>query len=445
MVLFGMQTQAQSNIQTMSSRTVFGAEASFLNPSFLKDTRGFQLNIGPFMGANLLIGNNFQSIGNVLDLVKNDTKSDGSANFEPIHALMGSLRPTNKVWMHTDLTLLHATFRIGKPEKAMNVGISIRQHISANFSLNDAFLKMLYQGNKQFAGQTVYFSPRISAISYTDMGVALSKTLKVGDFSLTPGVRLRYLLGNAAIYTKKADLSFYTQEHGEYIDLGGDLDASTGGIGFNDFDDLDMKNLTKDFGTGWALDLGVTAEYKNLSFSLASIDNGSIGFKKDNSWNISSSESVRWEGYDILAQYEGRENTEFLDKYEIDTIKQAFRTGIGSKLTLNANYGLKEDTDKKGRIFYKHNLGLSYIQGFANKYNASNSAYYAFYYQYVYKNKMSAGVNLNGYGSVTDMGFNVGARVVGLNLGIGTNNVFTLLNTKNGKQVSLFFMLGFAF
>lgn len=445
LLALAIQTQAQTNIQTMSAKTIFGAEASFLNPSFLKDTRGFQLNFGPFMGANILVGNNFESIGNIIDLAKSENKSGDDVNFAPIHSLMDNLKPINKVWAQVDFTLLNATFRVGKPGKSLNVGLSLRQHVNGNISLNDEFLRLLYEGNKQFAGQTVKFSPRISTMAYTDIGTALSKTLKVGDFSLTPGIRVRYLLGNAALYTQKADLSFYTEPNGEYIELGGNLNASTGAVDFNNTDNLILKNLTHSFGNGFAIDLGITAEYKNMSFSIASIDNGSIRFKKDNAWNVTSTGATRWDGYDILAEHEGRVNDGIFGEYTVDTVKKEFRTGIGSKITLNGNYGIQESIDKKGNKFYKHNLGISYIQGLSNKYNATTAPQYALYYQYILKNRYSAGININGYENVTDLGFNIGARIAGLNVGLGTNNLTSIIDLHSGKQASLFFMLGFAF
>lgn len=111
-----IQTRAQTNIQTMSARTIFGAEASFLNPSFLKDTRGFQLNFGPFMGANILIGNNFESIGNIIDLAKSENKSNDDVNFAPIHSLMDNLNPINKVWAQADFTLLNVLLELVNQE-----------------------------------------------------------------------------------------------------------------------------------------------------------------------------------------------------------------------------------------------------------------------------------------------------------------------------------------
>src|SRR5690606_27299429 len=92
LVASAYQTQAQTNIQTMSSKSIFGAEASFLNPAFLKNTRGFQLNIGPLMAANVLIGNNFASAGNLIDLAKNHNNNNNEVNFAPVHEMIDNLK-----------------------------------------------------------------------------------------------------------------------------------------------------------------------------------------------------------------------------------------------------------------------------------------------------------------------------------------------------------------
>lgn len=446
------QAMSQANIQTLTPGPVWATEGSFLNPSYLKNTKGFQLNVGPFMGFNMRVTNNFVAAGTIIDYV--DQAGNDDVNFGPIHAMMDNLRKRNSVEMHTDITLLHANFKVGKAEKAINFGLSVRQHGHMNMTVNDDVFKLLYGGNKQFAGKTVSFTPEVSSIAYTDIGLAASKTINVGPLKVTPGVRLRYLLGTAAFHTNQTKINFFTEQNGEYIQVEGQVNAKAGGIVnfdrlINDGEWETNDNIGKSLGRGFALDLGATVEYKNITLSLASIDNGSIGFKDNAAWHISSQNtSVRWEGYDIVASQDGvsfSENFEPLESLDVQTERKAFSTGIGSKITFNGNYGLKLKKDKKGMSYYMHNAGLNYVQGFKNQYNASTSPWTSIYYQMNLKNKFTLGANFNNYRNISDLGANIGIRVAAINLGLGTNSLFAAVNRNSSKQVDFFFQFGFAF
>lgn len=447
-VLFSQLVKAQSNIQTMSANPVFSAEASFLNPSFLKNTRGFQLNLGPLMATNLYVGNNFVSVGNIIDYAQQ--YGDEQINFAPIHAFMDNLSSVNSIMAHADFTLFHATFRLGKPGKGLHVGLSSRQHIYGNLTINDDFFRLMYQGNKQFAGQTVLLQPELSIISYTDFGIALSKSVKIADLTITPAVRFRYLLGNAAAYTDNTNISFHTAQNGEYIELGGHVDAKIGGMfsleTINESENnIQWQNFFKSIAGGYGFDLGISVDYKNFSFSVASIDNGSIAFKDQSSWTVRSQGSARWEGYDLIAEHENHDlGNNLLKTLPLDTTKKGFNTTIGSKITMNGNIGLIDKKDKKGYTYYIHNVGLSYIQGLNNKYNSSKKPMYAIYYQINMWNRLSAGVNYNRFGNIGDLGMNLGFRLVGFNIGVGTNSLFATMNQNSSRQMSLFATIGVA-
>lgn len=468
-IIPNLESSAQSNLQGLSQNPIMASEASFLNPAYLSKTRKFQLNIAPLMGINLNVNNNFVSAGNIIDYM-NMYQEGASINFKPVHAFMDNLRDVNTIMASVDMTLLNATYRVGNPNNALHIGLSVRQHINANFTINDDFFKLIYGGNKQFAGETITLHPELSAISYTDIGLGASKVLNFGKLTITPAARFRYLIGNAAAYSDNSKIDFYTQANGDFIELSGNIDAYAGGVDYENLgENLTYETLMNGFGRGYALDLGLSVAYKNLSVSIASIDNGSIQFKKDNSKHYTSSEAYTWEGYDIVANYEGRNEFDgMFDDYKVDEENKAFKTGIGSKITINANYGLMHKMDVKnkkkkrnknieessdsnnvapiiGYEYYVHNFGISAIQGFENKFNASTKPMYALYYQLNLKNKFTTGINFNSFGNIYDVGFNLGTRGAGFNWGIGSNSLIALIDRNAGKQFDLFFQLGLAF
>jgi hypothetical protein len=440
---------SQSNIQTLAANPVFNSEAAFLNPSYLKYNKGIRINIAPLMGAHFRIANNFSSVGTILDVAGN-LSSDDNANFGPANELLSHIKDVNKVQMQTSLTLLNGNFNVGKGKKQINFGVSVRQHIYSNLNINGDMFNLLYKGNKQYEDQTLELSPAMDMLSYTDFGLAASKTFTYKKVTITPAVRLRYLLGNAAMYTENSSLQFYTAPEGEYLEMNGQLNGYGGGaVNFKQLiedGEFETEGMTKKFGKGFAFDLGATVTYKNLSFSLASIDNGSIGFKNQNGWLIASQKSsVRWEGYDVNAQEseeQSKSGFDAMESIDVTAEEKEFSTKIGSKITFNGNYGYKLKMDNKDNPYYQHNFGLSYIQGFNNRYNASTAAWTAIYYQYNLNNKLTAGINYNRIGNINDIGVNVGVNVGALNLGLGSNSVLTAINPYGGKQLDFFFQLG---
>ncbi|HRP90755.1 MAG TPA: DUF5723 family protein [Edaphocola sp.] len=451
----GLLTFGQAHINTLTPSPIWSSEAAFLNPSYLKNNHRISINIAPLMGMNFNLKNNFISAGGIIKLLK-QVDSGQVQSFAPVHELMDNLQEQNSVETATDLTLLHIGFKIGKPQKALNFGLSIRQHIYANATLNDDFFRLIYNGNKQFAGKTIALNPLVSAMAYTDIGIAASKTFNISKFQITPAVRVKYLLGEASVHSKGTQLNLFTQEDGEYLELTGQVKGQAGGA--LDFDKLikgetdslfDYKDIAKALGKGVGIDLGGNVTYKNISLSLGLVDIGSITYSKKNAVSISSSNPVvRWDGYDIVGSQEGVDyegQLPSLDSLKLTTEAQEFTTALGAKLTFNGNFGLIEKKDKKGNPYYRHNFGLSYIQGFNNQYNSSSDPYISVYYLFNIKNNFTIGANFNHFRTINDLGANIGWRLAGLKMALGTNSLIGAFGLDYTKQADVFLYLGIGF
>jgi len=444
---------AQAPIQSMNANPVMADEASFLNPAYLKNTGRLRVNIAPFLNGHIQAANSLLSTNDLINMFKSgDEESAGS---RPISRAISNIQSQNTVNAMLDLTLLHVTSQFGSANNPWHAGFSVRQHIQSQVKANDEFLRLLFEGNKQYAGTSISIEPRINMLSYADFGFSLSKTLTVSGFRITPAVRLRYLLGEGVIHTNQTALTLYTEENGEYLDVSGQLDGYAGGvinIGkiINVDDDSEDDDISRTpAGKGIGFDLGVTIEYKNLSLSLASIDNGKIKFKDESAWYISSQNtSYRWEGYDISADINGQEasgNFSPFDSLDLKAIQEDFTVKIGSKFTVNANYGLKKKTDKKGMSYFNHNVGFSMIAGAKSRFNPEKPNWMTIYYQYNLANHLTLGVNYNKCLGAGDIGANFGFRVAGLNIGLGSNSLLALLNPDKSRKANAFFHLGFAF
>lgn len=453
-VFFVPNAKAQAPVQSMNANPVMVAEATFLNPAYLQATQKKQINFLPFMAAQVQISNNLLSNGTLLKYLQNPENTEQNNN--PARKLISNLKPNNSINLQADFTLMHVALRLGGKESTLHTGISIRQHFLTKASMNADLLRVLYEGNKQFAGQTVSLKPEISILGYTDIGWSLSKTFEINDLKITPAFRLRYLIGEAAVYTKEAKLGMYTEENGEYIDVTGQLNGYAGGVInagqlFNSENEEDSEIERTPTGKGAAIDLGVTLSYKNISLSFASIDNGRIRFKGNSAWYISSqNSSYRWEGYDIAAELNGDEDAgdHFapLESIDLKGKQKDFSVGIGSKFTLNGNYGLIGKTDKKtGTTYYMHNAGISLIQGVKSHFNLSRPNWTVVYYQINLGNRLTAGINYNNCLGFSDLGANIGFRLASLNIGLGSNSMLAFVNPDASRKLDLFLHLGLAF
>lgn len=441
---------AQAPIQSMNANPVMADEASFLNPAYLKNTGRLQVNIVPFMNGHIQAANSLLSTNDLINMFKTgDEKSS-----RPIRRALNNVQTQNTVNAMLDLTLLHVTSQFGDSASPWHAGFSVRQHIQSQVKANDEFLRLLFEGNKQYAGTSISLEPRINVLSYADFGISLSKTLTASGFRITPALRLRYLMGEGVIHTNQTALTLYTEENGEYLDVSGHLDGYAGGminigqvINNDDSEDEDISRTPA--GKGIGFDLGVTVEYKNLSLSLASIDNGKIKFKGESAWYISSQNtSYRWEGYDISSDINGQEasgNFSPFDSLDLKATQEDFAVKIGSKFTVNANYGLKQKTDKKGTSYFNHNFGFSMIAGAKSRFNPEKPNWLAIYYQYNLANHLTLGFNYNKCLGVSDIGANFGFRVAGLNIGLGSNSLLAVINPEKSRKANVFFHLGFAF
>ena len=447
---------AQSNLQSLAPNPAFNTDATFLNPAYLKNNNGFQLNLFPFASFNMNVSNNFVSFGNLFDIA---TEKKGSDNFSSLHAILDNLKSRNQISLQTNYTLFNAGFSVGNKKSPFNISLSANLRTSSNFTTNGDFFRLMIQGNKQFAGQTVNLNPHLSFLLYGDLGAAISKTIQIGDFSVTPAVRFRYLVGLEALYVKNSKLSLYTEENGDYLELEAALEGYAGGFIspqeiIKEDDNINYDKSFKDAwnsrGRGFAMDFGAVVAYKNMSLGLGMIDNGFIHFNDKNGGRFFTNNSkVRWEGADIFASEGGgvnfSEGDNLLDSLKLKSSSEAFNAGLGSKISLNFNYGIIAKSTSKGENYYMNNFGLSILQGFKNRFNSKTDANFMLYYQLNLENMFSVGVNYNKLSNIHDIGANIGLNVAHMKIGIGSNSLSPLFSTFSSRQADIFMNFGFYF
>lgn len=152
---------------------------------------------------------------------------------------------------------------------------------------------------------------------------------------------------------------------------------------------------------------------------------------------ISTSESFRWEGYDLNQSIDTLFN---LDKIlDLDSAMSAYDVTIGTKISAHASYGFgKSRTFKKRCTYYPHNVSVFFLQGFRNYLNTSATPLLSLGYSYRYKNVINAGTNVSVGGNI---GFGLGAHLnfsLGpLQMGLASNSLVGLVNRYMARSLDL--------
>ena len=285
-------------------------------------------------------------------------------------------RNDNMVSASVDIALINFCFNIGSKGKkpAATLGFGINQRLEVNSVFNDNLLVLAYQGNKQFAGQTINIIPRFNGIAFTEYYVAAASDFELGNTGITirPAVKLSYLSGQGNVnMSRDNSISLYTEPQGRYLDFGYNysINASLGNDSLklegNTFN-INDKNYKIGAGSGLGVDFAVRiSPMKNLSFNLGIMDVGSIRFNKQvvNMYNHSS---YRYEGQELTFSENQNISLDSLaniakPNYSYD----AYSAKLPTRLIFSANYGMGYVPGKK-EGYYKHQFSAIYLQGFDN-------------------------------------------------------------------------------
>jgi hypothetical protein len=420
-------------------------------PTYLGDHfRKFQISIfNPYasIGSNFASGHDAgdyftadqitsQMIGNTIDKLKKNDENN-------INALV-------------DLAILNVAFNFTNHDgrKALSLGFGVNERVEANTVFNRETFLLAYSGNKQFANQTVSIAPRFNALAYTEYYASAAFNIRPANSEMVikPAIRLSYLSGQASVYMPKtSSITLYTEPEGRYLDFGfnytintsvGDDSVKLSASSFN----VNDKNFRQGAGTGFGMDLGLRISPKpGLLINVGVMDIGSIRFKK-NAVNMYNYSNVRYEGQNITFTEDQSINLDSLagiaePKYSYD----AYSVHLPTKFVATGSLGLGRG-ESKGGPWYKHQICVTYLQGFENYLSATKTPYVGIGYTHSFNNVFNLGTNV-GVGGVwgASVGLLASLKAGPFNIGFNTNNIITLLSPKSGKGTDAAMMLVLAF
>ncbi|MGB0428894.1 MAG: DUF5723 family protein [Bacteroidia bacterium] len=414
----------------------FKTPGAFDYPSELgTDFRTFSVNL---IGVNFYLGNSLADVNwlyNVATKVEtakiDETSvpvlknSDGSMYLLPhvvLDHLVNNTPETNFLVgglnVYPPLSLAYKV-KTGEDKKELvTFAFNHRLKVGTSAYLGKDLFNVLYNGNASFGADPanlVDFNLGMHAYSEWALGMAFPVMQLNNNMSIRAGMNLKYLIGYAAFDTRNATLSLANQGEGDVWDFNLDylFNLAVPGAVTDSTQEFDAVSFgRRGIGRGMGIDFGVSVQIlENLKATAAVNDIGSIRYGNGNVINISGNGNVAFDG--VKVNVFGLDSIQFnydtlLSKFEPVITNNDFSVNIPTRLTLSGEYGINEQETNKGKVYYKHNIHFTYIQGFNRAVGNSTRPFINVGYSYRMGNFLSAGLN-SGYGGI--YGVNIGGFV----------------------------------
>jgi hypothetical protein len=419
-------------------------------PTYLGDRfNKFQITI---LNPYISIGSSFANVGEVEEYLNADKITS-----EMIGSSIRRMRSQDNIIAGSvDIAIVNAAFNLtgknGHKEWSIGLGVNERLEVSTVFN-QEAFL-LAYNGNKQFAGQTVQIAPRFNGLAYTEYYIAVAYNFRPrnSDWVIKPAIRLSYLAGQANVEMRQGNsISLYTQPEGRYLDFGLDYNINTSlgddsvklsGSSFN----LNDKAFTGGAGQGIGMDLAVRVSPKpGIHFNIGLMDVGSIRFTK-NPTNIYNHSSYRYEGQELTFAEDQSLNLDSLAELAKPNYSyNSYTVVLPTRLVIIGSVGLSKKQNKR-ETYYGDQISALYQQGFLNYLSATTTPYIALGYTHSFNGKFNLGANA-GVGGI--WGGNVGLiaslKAGAFLYGLRSNNILPLIAPNTGRGSDFGMLLGLAF
>ncbi len=337
---FSQDNLTQYNIKSLS-------ENMFLNPGRMPETK---LNINLPIISSISFGYSNSGFA-VSDLLTKRAKDD-SLEFNSANVI-NQLNPENLMAVSFNTQLFGVGFRVRQNYYSLNA----RLRNDVNFSYSKDVINFLFNGNNAFLGQQANLGLKLNTTSYAEYSLGFTHITK--NEKLTYGAHLNLLSGIANLNVKRANLSIYTDPSTYAITATPDIMINASSI-----DTGSNNNSIGVFGKnmGFGIDLGASYKLnKKLTLSASVIDLGFINWNENvaNYQSKEASSNFVFKGYDINKIASTIQP--YLDTLT-DSLKHAFnpvkstnsyKTGLGTKIYLGANYTLAKGLDAGLLLFGK--------------------------------------------------------------------------------------------
>ena len=430
--------------------THFTTQASRFQPTKLGQGIGiFEAN----MGVYTAFGTNALTFGQALDI--------GGLDFGSRKNDLDNAKMTEIVENFSDFNTAsistYTTFNMfykfrkkgeGKHHKEIfSLSLEYSPRAEANITFSKEVARFFWYGNKQYGSNPVNMGDIRANVMVNSEAVlgAAANIYSKDNFRLRAGLRLKYIIPVANLYTQRADA--IVQNTGSGYDqqtlISTKYEGSTSG-----FDSFSPSSLTKSsIGNGFGADLGITAEFKNhIVATISVLDVGQINYTKDVK-NYALSKNFVFDGISVTGNGETSNVIDSLgNALKFAETANEYTAPLPTRMIVQGEYHIKKP-DADDREHTKHAFYFTYIQGFRNYGIATTRPVVNVGYSFNVKKFFNTGAS---FGFSGQSGFTAGlwlsTRVLGTTFGLGCDNIAPLIvpNSANAST-GIAFNLGISF
>lgn len=232
--------------------------------------------------------------------------------------------------------------------------------MNAQFMYPQGLTGLLLNGNGNYIGEEVAFSPKLDQTAYLENAVGASYIV---NKKLTVGAKFKFLKGITNIRTKESDFSLHTDADTYALTLTGNMHVQTSGFsdlieGTKRVEDFQYQRYGELNNNGFAMDLGATYDLSTrLTLGFSALNLGSINWKSATREYYMNETNVTYEGLDIQELSNGGSGIDSL----IRDLKTAFtgdsraldsyRTGLPAQFYLSGRYELLRNLHASALLF----------------------------------------------------------------------------------------------
>ena len=278
---------------------------------------------------------------------------------EEVNEIVDNLKPNNRFGVGQDFMVFGFGFKTNIKKQPFVWSFTVSDRLNANTQVPKEFVQLVWQGNKQFEGETLNLSnTSVIGLYFREFSLGVASDLaKWGNWNFRGGMRLNYYQGISGIDQSHKQSFFTTEVGAERIIMDYDFEFAHAGI-----DDFNFFNIK---GHGFGLNLGTSFSYKDiLNFDLGVTDIGFIQFNND-VIRVEAQNEYTFSGFDEAALLDP---TAFLDSLEAiftpikDSLgNNSFRMPVGTRFSFMTTWAFGKSNENNGQ----RQLSFYYTQGFS--------------------------------------------------------------------------------
>lgn len=256
--------QQNFNLYNMS----YVPQRMYANPALLPESR---INIGlPIISSLYLEAGN--SGFKYADLI-HPRPEDDSLEFDFAN-MLGKLKKNNYFTLGTNIDLLSFGFIV---KEKNYFSFNATEKVFLRFRYPRDFFEFIWNGNYPSAGETLKFNFGLDFTHYREYGLSYTRIL---SDKINIGGRFKYLYGMENVWTKKTDVTLYTDPTDFALTASSDIIINTAGLDSASLDNPATKYLFGSGNKGFGLDLGASYQLnEQINLSASIIDLGYIKWK----------------------------------------------------------------------------------------------------------------------------------------------------------------------